>query len=344
MVCQLLPNFVLMILLTGATGLLGSRLLFDLVSKGYKVRAMRRDKSTMNGVDHYFSDNTQLMENVEWFTGDVTDIFSLEAAMENVDSVYHCAARVSFLPADRDAMTHTNVQGTANVVNLCLEKGVRKLCHTSSVAALGRTGADKFIDETNAWKTSKYNSSYAVSKYGAEQEVWRGVAEGLNAVIVNPGIIIGSGNWETDSSSIFNRVNKGLMFYTEGVGGFVDVRDVARAMIRLMESEISNERFILVSQNLPFKTVFDQIADAFDKKRASIYAGPLLTALAWRSEAIKAWFSGQKPVITRETARSAKGKNLYENSKILKFLDFQFIPVEKAIKDTAEKFLREYKN
>ncbi len=333
-----------MILLTGATGLLGSRLLFDLVSKGYKVRALRRENSRMNCVDHYFAGQPELMKNVEWAIGDVTDIFSLEAALENVDTVYHCAGKVSFLPSDRNQMHHVNVQGTANVVNLCLEKGIRKLCYASSVAALGRTGSDNLIDENTSWKTSKYNSFYAVSKYGAEREVWRGIAEGLNAVMVNPGIIIGPGNWESDSSSIFNRVFKGLMFYTEGESGFVDVRDVSKAMINLMESDVSDERFILVSQNLPFRTVFDQIADAFSKKRASIYAGPLLTAFAWRSEAIKSWISGQKPVITRETARSATGKNKYENAKIKKVMDFQFIPVEEAIKVTAEEFLKDHKN
>ncbi len=329
-----------MILITGATGLLGSRLLFDLASKGHRVRALRRSTSRMNCVDHYFGTHPELLEKVEWVEGDVSDIFSLEAAMPGVTQVYHCAAKVSFQPSDRDYMHHINIDGTANVVNMCLMKGVKKLCFVSSVAALGRTGTEEVIDESAVWKTSAMNSAYGVSKYGAEREVWRGVAEGLDAVIVNPGVIIGPGNWKTDSSMLFRQVAKGLKFYTSGVTGFVDVADVSQIMISLMEGEIVNERFVLVSENKPFRDVMNRIADRIGKKRPGIYAGPLLSGLAWRVEFLKWKISGYKPVITKETARSATNKHYYSSAKILKTLGRDFIPIEKSIDNVAEIFLK----
>jgi dihydroflavonol-4-reductase len=324
-----------MILLTGATGLLGSRLLFDLVTKGHRVRAIRREKSRMNCVDHYFSGHPELVDRVEWVIGDVTDIFSLDDALANVTQVYHCAARVSFQPSDRDLMHHVNIQGTANVVNACLDRKIAKLCFVSSIAALGRTDTEELIDETASWKTSKLNSSYAVSKYGAEREVWRGIAEGLDAVIVNPGVIIGPGNWKTDSSMLFRQVAKGLKYYTSGVTGFVDVKDVSKAMIGLMESSVVNERFVLVGKNKPFRDVMDRIADKIGKPRPNTYAGPLLSGLAWRVEFLKWKLTGSKPVITRETARSAAGKYFYSGEKVKKILDMNYNAIEDVIDEVA---------
>lgn len=296
----------------------------------------------MNCVDYYFSGNPELMGKVEWVTGDVTDIFSLEEALEGITQVYHCAARVSFLPTDRDLMHHVNIKGTANVVNACLDKKIDKLCFVSSVAALGRTYTSELIDENASWKTSKLNSSYAVSKYGAEQEVWRGVAEGLDAVIVNPGVIIGPGNWITDSSMLFRQVAKGLKFYTAGVTGFVDVKDVSKAMIDLMESGTVNERFILVGENKPYRDVMDRIADKIGKPRPNIYAGPLLSGFAWRVEYLKWKITGSKPIITQETARSAAGKHYFSNEKIKKLLGMKFTPVEESVDRVAEVFLKTY--
>ncbi len=332
-----------MILITGATGLLGSQLLFDLASKGFPVRAMKRDASRMQCVDHYFSAAPGLLQNIEWVTGDINDTFSLDSVMTGVDQVYHCAARVSFQPSDHERMHHVNINGTANVVNVCLEKNITKLCFVSSTAALGRTGDGELIDENGTWKTSNLNSAYAISKYGAEREVWRGIAEGLNAVIVNPGVIIGPGNWKTDSSMLFRQVEKGLKFYTSGVTGFVAVNDVSAAMIALMESDIVNERFILVAENWPFRDVMDRIADDIGKPRPGVYAGPLLSGFAWRMELMKSMITGSKPVITKETARSANGKNFYSSEKIKRALNFQFTPVMESIDQTAKIYLNSRK-
>jgi len=332
-----------MILVTGATGLLGTRLLFDLTSSGERVRALKRENSRMSRFENMFKNHPALTSQVEWVNADILDLYSLSEALEGAERVYHCAAKVSFQPSDHRMMHQVNIAGTANLVNLCLDKGVKKLVHVSSVAAMGRINDGMIITENNVWKTSKSNSEYAVSKYGSEREIWRGIAEGLDAVIVNPGIIIGPGNWKTDSSMIFRQIWKGLKFYTPGINGFVDVRDVSRAMISLMNENITGERFILVAENKPYRQVFDQIADRVGKKRAGIYAGPLLSAIAWRSEALRSMITGSKPVITKETARSASGKYYYDNKKIKEFLNFEFLPVERSINDTAEIFLEEQK-
>ncbi len=330
-----------MILVTGATGLLGSRVLYDLFQKGYHIRAMKRPTGRMNCLEHYFPSGFQ-HKRIEWVNGDLTDLFSLEEALRDVDDVYHCAGKVSFQPGHNRMLYHANVEGTANLVNICLEKNISKFCHVSSVAALGREKNENHLDESATWKVSDANSNYAISKYGAEREVWRGIAEGLNAVIVNPGVIIGPGNWRTDSSMLFWQVFKGLQFYTSGITGFVDVKDVSQAMIQLSENNISGERFIVVSENLPFRAIFDRIADNLNRPRPHIYAGKILSGLAWKMEWLRWKLTGSKPVITRETARSAQGKNFYSSDKLKGVIPFEFTPVLESIDNTSRVFLKHY--
>jgi dihydroflavonol-4-reductase len=330
-----------MILLTGASGLLGSRLLLDLLEAGNRVRVLQRNNSRQGNIDRYLPAQSPLRSQIEWVNGDVTDISALIPAFREIKQVYHCAGKVSFQPADREVMHNINIEGTANLVNLSIDMGISKFCHVSSIAALGRTGIPGTINETATWKTSSHNSEYAISKYGAEREVWRGVAEGLNAVIINPGVIIGPGNWKTDSSMIFGQVQKGLKFYTDGVNGFVDVRDVSKAAIQLMQSNVSGERFIVVGESKPFRDVFDRISDRLNQPRPRIHAGPVLTGIAWRIERLKSMITGSKPVITKETARSASGINYYDNSKLKSTLKIDFIPVDQAIDDAASFFIKE---
>jgi dihydroflavonol-4-reductase len=328
-----------MILVTGATGLLGARLLYDLTSVGHQVRAVRRPQSTGICLDHYFENRQDLADKITWVEANLEDPFSMADALSGIEQVYHCAAKVSFQSDHKQLVHRVNTEGTSLLINLCIDAGVKKFCHVSSVAALGRNGMENHIDENAVWKSSRINSEYAISKYGAEREVWRGVAEGLEAVIVNPGVIIGPGNWKTDSSALFRQVWKGLKFYTSGITGFVEVSDVSSIMIRLMEKDVSGERFILVSENLPFRLVFDEIAEVFGKPRPHIFAGPLLSSLAWRAEKIRTALSGKKALITRETARSAQAKNFYSSDKIKNLLGFEFRPVVPAIRKTAQIFL-----
>lgn len=305
-----------MILVTGATGLLGSKLLADLIAKGVKVRALTRSVSNRLRVLRYHLEELGLNDDpVEWVEGDITNPVDVMEAVSGADYVFHCAGKVSFIPGERDSLRRINVQGTTNIVNACLAQGVSGLCHVSSTSALGRS-ANGFYDENSVWMHSPFNSRYAVSKYDAELEVWRGMEEGLSAVIVNPGIIIGPGDWEHDSSALFSKVASGLRYYTQGVNGFVSVQDVSRIMMRLMEDRVHGERFVLVGDNIPFKEVMEIIADELDVAKPHIAAGSWLSGMAWRLDSVWSMVAGKRPLITKETARSAQAHSRYANQKI----------------------------
>ncbi|MFN5324455.1 MAG: SDR family NAD(P)-dependent oxidoreductase [Bacteroidota bacterium] len=305
-----------MILVTGATGLLGSKLLFDLLADGHKVRAMVRTQlPRMEVLGHYFKASELNDSSIEWVQGDITDMHTVMDAVKGVDYVFHCAGMVSFLPNQYAQLIDINATGTANIVNACLLEGVSGLCHVSSVAALGR-GKDVVYDERSEWISSPFNSNYAMSKFAAEREVWRGVAEGLSAVMVNPGIIIGPGNWRNDSSALFSKVHSGLRFYTNGVNGFVSVDDVSEIMRLLLRDRIFGDRFVLVGDNMPYREVMDLIALEMGVEKARIHAGRALSGLAWRMESLVSRLSVRHPLITRETARSATSVSRYSSEKI----------------------------
>ena len=312
-----------MILVTGASGLVGLHLVTQLVKAGKQVRALYRSAIPV----------IEGGEQITWIKGDILDIVSLEEAMIDVQQVYHCAAIVSFNPQKKDLLFHTNVEGTANVVNACLDAGIRKLVFVSSVAALGRIREDAPINETMNWSEETSNSEYGKTKYFAEMEVWRGIGEGLDAVIVNPVIILGAGNWDSGSSGLFKSAYDEFPWYTEGTSGFVDVADVVKAMMLLMESNISAERFILCAENMAYREVFTQMAKNFNKKPPHKKVTPLLASIVWRIEAVKAMFTGKDPLLTKETARTAAAKVAFDNTKLKRFFpDFTYTAVESSLK------------
>jgi nucleoside-diphosphate-sugar epimerase len=268
------------------------------------------------------------------------DIVGLEEAMEGIEEVYHCAAIVSFSPKQKQQLFKINIEGTANVVNAALSAGVKKMVYVSSVAALGRIREDKPIDETMNWTPETSNSAYGQSKYLGEMEVWRGIAEGLNAVMVNPTIILGNGNWEDSSTKIFKNVYNEFPWYTTGSTGFVDVKDVAKIMIDLMQSNITAQRFIVSAENKTYQQVFNLIAKGFGKKQPAKKVTPFFAALAWRVEAIKSWFTKNDPLLTKETTKTALAKVTFDNSKLLKHLpNFAYTKIE----DTIERVCKELK-
>ena len=325
--------------MTGGTGLLGSYLLRYLVQKGYTtIRALKRPTSTMDLV-------APVKDQIEWIEGDILDLFLLEDAMDNVQQVYHCAAIVSFDPRHHDKMTEVNQIGTENIVNAALHKGIEKLVHVSSIAAIGRTKKEKHINEKSKWSRTKFNTQYAISKYLAEQEVWRGIAEGLNAAIVNPSLILGSGHWNTGFLKLFKMTWKNFPFYPQGTTGFVDVRDVARIMITLMERPIAAERFIVNAENISFKQLQEQLALQLNRKAPAYAVNRMMREIAWRLEWLRTQFSpNYSPLITRDTAMNSSRTYFYHNEKSIDQLNFQYTPLKHTLEETAKQFVEASKD
>ncbi|HEX6913753.1 MAG TPA: NAD-dependent epimerase/dehydratase family protein [Chitinophagaceae bacterium] len=323
-----------MILVTGGTGLVGRHLITALVQQGRQVKAVYRSEIPS------FSGS----EKVIWEKGDILDVLSLEDIMDGVEQVYHCAAIVSFNPANRGLLNRINIEGTANMVNASLDAGVSKFLFVSSVAALGRLRENGPVNETMNWSSETSNSEYGRTKHLAEMEVWRGAAEGLPAVVVNPTIILGESDWDRGSTGIFKSVYGQFPWYTEGVSGFVDVADVVKAMIHLMDSDVTGERFILNAENISYKQLFDEIAACFGKSSPQRKATPFLSSLVWRYEALKGRLTGSEPLLTRETAITAQAKVYFDNGKFLKeFPEFRYTPLKDSVARICAELKLRYK-
>ena len=306
-----------MIFITGATGLLGSHLIKELLKHNVNIQALYRTEIP-------FSDSK-----IEWIKGDIFDTVLLEEVLNDVDEVYHCAAKVSFNPKNKKELFKTNIEGTANVVNACINTDVKKLLHVSSVAAMGRLREGAIINESMQWSEEGNNSIYGESKYLAEMEVWRGISEGLNAVIINPSIILGAGDWNNGSSEIFKTVYKEFPYYSEGITGFVDVEDTVKLMITLMNSNVTSQRFIISAENISYKDLFFMIAEAFHKKKAHKKITASMANIVWRFEAIKSLLTNKAPFITKETAAAALAKVQFDNRKLFEALpSFNYTPLQ----------------
>jgi nucleoside-diphosphate-sugar epimerase len=333
-----------MILVTGGTGLVGAHLIYHLLKNGEIVYALKRQSSDTNKtrmVFNFYEKNADdLFAKINWIEGDLLDYESLKNAVAYAEYVYHTGALVSFNPALKDEMLKVNEEGTANLVNVCQEKGIKKFCFVSSIATMGNSKNDEFIDEFSYWQGGKNHSAYSISKFRAEMEVWRATKEGLNAVIVNPSVIIGPGDWNHGSPRIIQNVYRGLKFYTPGGTGFVDVRDVVKAMVNLMQSSIRDERFLLNGANLSYQEFFTMVARYLNVKAPSVMAGKVLTGLAWRVEKIRNILFGTEPLITKDIARTSLKTTCYSGKLIMEKLDFCYTPIDKTVKDTADYFLK----
>lgn len=328
-----------MILVTGATGLVGGNLLWYLLQQNERVTAIRRSSSDLTALTSIFRFYTIFPENflakIDWINADVMDYETMNLAMKGIKKVYHCAAQV-LLGSSNSKMLDTNIIGTKNVVEAALQNAVSKLCFVSSIAACGKAANQTIIDENGSWNEFQNHSYYAQSKYLSEQEVWKGIQRGLNAVIVNPGVILGVSGRHTGSSQLFYQVQKGLAFYTKGGSGYVDVRDVVQIMIQLQESEICSERFILVGDNCSNKDILTWMAEGFNKPRPFIGIGKnSLIFLGYLSEKLGKLFNFV-PLIDVGTARAALQREYYNSKKIRKALNFQFFSIEKCIKKVCE--------
>lgn len=337
-----------MIAVSGASGFLGSYVVCMLLEQGKKVRAFKRAFSSMNEFERIFAyyfkhknaeQQQELLQLLSWQIADINDLPSLDSSLTGIEEVYHCAAIVSFLQKDHDLLMKVNVEGTTNMVNMCLQKGIKKFCHVSSIAALGRAKSGDSVSEKTKWNHSKHNSNYALSKYKAEMEVWRASEEGLNVIIVNPGVILGVGNWNKGSCKLFQLVWKGMPFFTNGVNGYVDVKDVAKAMIELTQKEIYNQRFVLVGKNVNMQWYLNTVAAYLGKKKPFIKVNKLLAQIAWRVDAVKSFVLGKTPSLTKETARASLNQFYYNSHKIEQTIGFKFTPMEQTIEETCKQFM-----
>jgi dihydroflavonol-4-reductase len=328
-----------MILVTGGTGLVGAHLLLYLVQNNELVRAIYRNSTSIEKTKSLFllHKKESFFEKIEWVKADITVVPSLELAFEKIDYVYHCAALISFDPNEEEKLRKTNIEGTANIVNFCIEYGIKKLCYVSSIAALGDLKEhETLITEETEWDPELYHSDYAISKYGAEMEIWRGQQEGLNVLIVNPGIIIGPfsklRDWNQGSGVLFEKVNNGFPFYTSGISGFITVEDVILIMVNLMKSKLSNDRFILVAQNITFRDMLNAIAYFLGVKRPYIYVNELMVNVTYRLDWLVSNIMRQKRRLDRATAKASYSKSMYSNEKITRVLNPNFLDVLGYIK------------
>ncbi|MCW5518441.1 NAD-dependent epimerase/dehydratase family protein [Aureitalea sp. L0-47] len=331
-----------MVLVTGGTGLVGSHLLYFLLKKGFSVRATHRRNSNLDAVrnvfGYYTEDSDALYNKIEWVEANITDIPALEDAFQGVTQVYHSAAYISFHPRHFQKLKKANVEGTANVVNMCLKHDIQKLCHVSSIATLGSTLDGSLISEKTAWNPEEDNNVYAITKYGAEMEVWRGTQEGLEAVIVNPAVILGSGYWNSGSGAIVKMAARGNKYYTSGGVAIVDVQDVVHVMMQLMESDICNEQYILASENLHYKEMMSSIANAVGApaptKLVAKWKLNLLRKLDWLNSKL----TGARRKLLKATVNSMYNVSFYDGSKVTEHLNFQYTPASETIERVGVNF------
>jgi nucleoside-diphosphate-sugar epimerase len=325
-----------MILITGTNGLLGSYLAKKLLQQGKKVRGLKRITSDLSLLGNYANQ-------IDWVTGDIMDVTSLEQAMFGIEQVYHCAAVISFSSHEANAMMKTNIEGTANVMNAALYAEVERVVHVSSIAAFGIHKPEKVIDEKTVYNEQKDMPNYYRSKQLAEREAWRAQAEGLNVVVANPGTILGAGKWDMEPNSVFRDVYAGLPFYTNGMNSFVDVRDVVDCLILLMEKGVNGEQYIIHSENVSFKDLLQNIAAVLGKRKPSFAVSASLAKIAVVFEWLKAKITGKRQLLTPEMARLANKEFRYSNQKIVHNFGVKFRSINETIADTAKVFLQSKK-
>lgn len=314
------------ILVTGGTGFLGSTLIKQLVNAGHRVRATKRSSSTIPDMLSGFGSA------IEWVDADITDYFALSDACQGVSDLYHCAAMVSYQAANKAAMMRTNVEGTAHIVNIAFAHGIR-LVHVSSITALGEPKPGQETTEEDWWEYDRQKSGYSIAKHAAEMEVWRGIAEGLDAVIVNPSLIIGPAAGDKGSGAVFSLVHRGLKFYATGSVGLVDVEDVAQAMILLMsDRSISGERFIVSHVNKTHQALLTEYSRIIDRPPPRIKATPSMLGVAWRGAWAVSLFSGKPPLLTKESVRASCRKLRFSNRKLKAAIDIEFTPLEHTLR------------
>ena len=332
-------------LVTGATGIVGSHVLLALLRANSPVIACKQKNSDILKVKQLFSyydpDYVELFEKIKWIDMDICDLFSIEDALESIETVYHCAGYVSLNRHHQKRLMEVNHEGTRIMVNACLRQKIKAFCYVSSIATINNLDYKEVLNEDVFWKTSGNESAYAISKYNAEREVWRGIEEGLNAVIVNPGMVLSSGFWEQSSSMLFNNYYKGNRFYTLGTTGYVAATDVAEIMLKLVENNKFGNRYILVAENFTFKEIIEKINKNFNNPLPKIKATPFMLNIAWILDSLKSFILGRKSALTKSIIIASANRQLYSNKKIKMALGFTFSDITKTIEDICLNYRKE---
>jgi len=329
-----------MVLVTGGTGLVGAHLLLHLTESEDAIVAIYRNEKSIAKPKLLFQQFQKEAEfsKIIWIEADILDIPSLEIAFQNIEYVYHCAAQISFDPKDENLLRKVNIEGTANIVNFCLDKNVKKLCHVSSIAALGDLKEhETILTEEIEWNPEVSHSDYAITKYGAEMEVWRGQQEGLKVVIVNPGVIFGSTIWKTSSGTFFTKVKNNFPFYTYGTTGYVGVFDVVKIMVLLMKSDSNGERFSLISENLSFKEIIHLIAGKMNAKKPTFEIKPWMTSIIWRVDWFFSTVFKTRRNLSKNASKTIHSKEFISNAKIKNALNYNFQSIVEVVEIVLSK-------
>ena len=334
------------IAITGATGLVGSHLLAELISRGFRdftlpVRSASRVRRMTATLDREGVDHSNARFNV--LEIELTNPVELKDAFTGIDTVFNCAAAVSLGAMDEQKLIDGNVQIARHVVNACLDAGVGKLVHVSSIAALGEApeGAE-YIDETMVPESLSGMPAYYAGKLLSENEVMRGVACGLRAVVVNPAVILGAGDWHSGSTAMVPYMTMGIPFYTEGVTGMVDVKDVARAMADLAEYEDAvGQRYILCGANISYKEFLTLSARSSGAKPPRIRTGRSMLGTAWRGAWLWSKLTGSQPLFNKDLTQVLLKKTRYSTEKIKNTLNFEFTPIGETIDRIVKQYLAE---
>ncbi len=322
-----------MVLVTGATGILGRIIALELLKRGFRVRATRRAASDVDDVRRSFRFYTDkadyYFDQIDWVETDFQDLDSLRAAVSGCSQIYHCAAYVSFHPAAAKKIYRINVEGTQNLLYVADDQNIEKFCFISSIASVDTLNSDGLVDEESEWDFKTVHSDYAISKKFSEMEVWRASAEGLNVVIINPGIIIGSGNWENSSGTIYRSLSRSPFTATGGTA-YADVRDVAFCAVGLMERNQFGQRFITISENKSYAAVATRIRKAFGKK-APIVVNKAVLTVGRILNILLGWAVPSLRMVNAANVAAISHAPKYSNKKVRETLGMDFIPVEQAI-------------
>jgi nucleoside-diphosphate-sugar epimerase len=331
-----------MILVTGATGILGRVIVLELLKRGKTVRATKRKSSNLeevkNSFGFYTENPTEFFNKIEWINVDFEDIFSLQKALVGVEEVYHCAAKVSFHPKDKRKMYKTNIEGTKQLLYACENSSVKKFLFVSSIAVLDGFNENGELDESSDFNPKIDHSAYAISKHFSEMEVWRASAEGLNTVIVNPGLIIGSGNWNESSGTLFKELGENAFTFSGGTS-YVDVRDVAKISVELMENNVFGERLILISENKKYEEIANSIRQKLGKPTVKIVPNNLLKVAVFLNT-ILGWLISPLKMANKVNVQSVTEFNKISNKKIKEKLNYEFITVEESLAFHLENYLK----